>query len=96
MLRALIDAIAFIQAPANKETVMRILAKNLHLSRPEDAAGGYEQMKTLYDKRIFPTAEGIRNTIRLFESSNEKIRQLKTEDVIDDRIVRKLEKDGVF
>jgi NitT/TauT family transport system substrate-binding protein len=96
MLRALVDAIAFIQAPANKEAVMRILAKNLHLSRPEDAAAGYEQMKTLYDKRIFPTAEGIRNTIRLFESSNEKIRQLKAEDVIDDRIVRKLEKEGLF
>jgi NitT/TauT family transport system substrate-binding protein len=96
MLRALVDAIAFIQAPANKEAVMRILAKNLHLSRPEDAAAGYEQMKTLYDKRIFPTAEGIRNTIRLFESSNEKIRQLKADDVIDDRIVRKLEKEGLF
>jgi ABC-type nitrate/sulfonate/bicarbonate transport system substrate-binding protein len=95
-LRALVDAIDFIQAPANKETVMRILAKNLHLSRPEDAAGGYEQMKTLYDKRIFPTAEGIRNTIRLFESRNEKIRQLKADDAIDYRIVRKLEKDGLF
>ena len=65
-------------------------------ARPEDAAAGYEEMKTLYDKRIFPTAEGIRNTIRLFENSNEKIRQLKTEDVIDDRIVKRLEKEGLF
>lgn len=96
MLRALVDAIVFIQAPANKEAVMRILAKNLQLPRPEDAAAGYEQMKMLYDRRIFPTAEGIRNTIRLFENSNEKIRQLKTEDVIDDRIVKRLEKEGLF
>jgi hypothetical protein len=33
--------------------------------------------------------------MRLFEG-NEKIRQLKIEDVIDDRIVRKLEKEGLF
>jgi hypothetical protein len=65
------------------------------MSRAEDAAEGYERMKTIYDKRIFPTAEGIRNTMRLFED-NEKIRQLKIEDVIDDRIVRKLEKEGLF
>lgn len=96
MLRALVDTISFIQTPANKESVMKTLAKHLLLSRPEDAAAGYEQMKILYDKRIFPTAEGIRNTMRLFENTNEKIRQLKVEDTIDDRIVKKLEKEGVF
>ena len=30
------------------------------------------------------------------ERSNEKIRQLKAEDMVDDRIVRKLEKEGAF
>ena len=96
MLRALVDTISFIQNPANKEIVMKTLAKRLLLSRPEDAVAGYEQMRTLYDKRIFPTAEGIRNTMRLFENTNDKIRQLKIEDTIDDRIVKKLERDGVF
>jgi len=96
VLRSLVDAIAFIQSPANKNLVMKSLAKALHLPRAEDAAEGYERMKTYYDKRIFPTAEGIRNTMRLFEGTNEKIRQLKIEDVIDDRILRKLEKEGLF
>ena len=53
-------------------------------------------MTTIYDKRIVPTREGIRNAMRLFESTNEKIRQLRIEDVIDDRIVKKLEKEGLF
>ncbi|MDZ4343644.1 MAG: ABC transporter substrate-binding protein, partial [Candidatus Binatia bacterium] len=95
-LRALVDTIVFIQTPANKETVMKSLTKALHLQRAEDAAEGYERMKTYYDKRIIPSADGIRNTMRLFENTNEKIRQLKIEDVIDDRIVRKLEKEGLF
>jgi NitT/TauT family transport system substrate-binding protein len=96
VLRALIDAIGFIQAPANKEAVKRTLAKSLHLASAEDAAEGYERMKTIYDRRIVPTAEGIRNTMRLFEGTNDKIRQLKIEDVIDDRIIKKLEKEGLF
>jgi ABC-type nitrate/sulfonate/bicarbonate transport system substrate-binding protein len=96
ILRALVDAIDFMKAPANKEAVKRSLAKALHLSNPEDAAEGYERMKTIYDRRIVPTVEGIRNTMRLFESTNEKIRQLKIEDVIDERIVKKLEKEGLF
>jgi ABC-type nitrate/sulfonate/bicarbonate transport system substrate-binding protein len=96
VLRSLVEAIAFIQSPANKEAVTRTLAKSLQMARAEDAAEGYERMKTIYDKRIFPTSEGIRNTMRLFEGANEKIRQLKIEDVIDDRIVRKLEKEGLF
>lgn len=96
MLRALVDTIVFIQTPANKEAVKQSLAKSLHLSNVEDAAEGYERMKTIYDKRIVPTSEGIRNAMRLFESTNEKIRQLRIEDVIDDRIVRKLEKEGLF
>ena len=95
-LRALVDTIVFIQTPANKETVMKSLTKALHLQRVEDAAEGYERMKTYYDKRIIPSADGIRNTMRLFENANEKIRLLKIEDVIDDRIVRKLEKEGLF
>jgi hypothetical protein len=62
----------------------------------EDAEEGYQLMKSLYEKRVYPNAGGIRNAIRLLGTSNEKIRQLKAEDVIDERIVRKLEKEGIF
>jgi hypothetical protein len=53
-------------------------------------------MKTLYEKCIYANTDGIRNAIRLLGVSNEKIRQLKAEDTIDKRIVRKLEKEGAF
>ena len=96
VLTALVEAIAFIQDPANKAPVMKSLAKGLYLPRAEDAAEGYEIMKTLYERRIYPTVEGIQNTIRLLGTTNEKIRGLKAEDVIDDRIVKKLEQKGLF
>ena len=62
----------------------------------EDTADGYEVIKTLYERKIYPTADGVRNTIRLLGASNEKIRGLRAEDLIDDRTVRKLEQKGLF
>jgi hypothetical protein len=75
---------------------MTSLHKGLRLARFQDAEEGYELMRTLYERRIYPNADGIRNAIRLLGTSNEKIRQLKAEDMVDDRLVRKLEKEGAF
>ncbi|HKY06654.1 MAG TPA: ABC transporter substrate-binding protein [Candidatus Binatia bacterium] len=95
-LRAMVEAIAFINNPANKPAVVKTLARELRLSKVEDAQAGYEVMRTLFDKRIYPNAEGLRNVVRLLGKSSEPIRKLKVEDIIDDRVVRKLEKEGLF
>ena len=95
-LRAMVETIAYINNPNNKAAVMRSLAKDLRLSKVEDAQAGYDMMKTLYDRRIYPNVDGLRNVIRLLGGSSEPIRKLKVEDIIDDRIARKLEKEGLF
>jgi hypothetical protein len=76
--------------------VMRTLAKDLRLSKVEDAEAGYDQMRTLYDKKIYPNADGLRNVVRLLAGSSEPLRKLKVESIIDDRVVKKLEKEGLF
>jgi len=96
VLRALVDAIGFIMEPGNKALVMKSLAKGLRLSRVEEAAEGYDNMVSFYERRIYPSVEGIRNTLRLLGTVNEKIRPLKAEDLVDDRFVRKLEREGRF
>ena len=45
---------------------------------------------------MFPNVEGINNAIRLLGIGNEKIRQLKAANLVDDSIVKKLEKEGLF
>jgi ABC-type nitrate/sulfonate/bicarbonate transport system substrate-binding protein len=96
VLRSMVDAIAFIHKPENKSVVMKSLARGLRLAKVEDAEAGYEMMKVLYDRRIFPNVAGLRNVIRLLGRTNEQIRRLKVEDIIDDRVARKLEKEGLF
>jgi len=96
VFRGLLDAVAFIRNPGNKADVIKILAKGMRLPRVEDAEEGYQSMVGLYEKKLYPSVEGIRNVIRLLGTTNEKIRRLKAEDLVDDSIVKKLERDGRF
>ena len=93
-LRALIKAIGFIQDPTNKQAVMLSLTKWLRLSQMQGAEELYDRMKVLYDPRITPTKEGLQNALRVLGRINPKLGALKVEDLLDDRIARKLEKEG--
>jgi NitT/TauT family transport system substrate-binding protein len=96
VLRGIVDSMAFIAQPDNKPAVLKSLVKGLRLAMVEQAIEGYESLPLLYTRRIYPTVEGVRNVIRLLGLTNEKIRKLKAEDLVDDRFVRKLEKEGRF
>jgi hypothetical protein len=92
----LLDGVAFIRNPENKSQVVRSLAKGLRLKRIEDAEEGYQSMLDLYERKIFPSVDGVRNVIRLLGAGNEKIRRLKAEELVDDSVVKKLEREGRF
>lgn len=96
VLRALLDSLAFIRNPENKPRALRSLAKGLRLQRVEDAEEGYQNIVGLYERKISPSVDGVRNVIRLLGATNEKVRRLKAEELVDDSVVRKLEKEGRF
>jgi hypothetical protein len=50
-------------------------------------------MRILYDRRIIPTREGIQNALRVLGKADSKFAKLKPDDLIDDRIARKLERE---
>ena len=92
-LKALAKAIAFIQDADNKPIVLRSLTKWLRLARPEDAEAGYETIKNVYDRRLNPTKEGLRNALRILNKFDAKFGRLNPEDLVDERFTRKLEKE---
>ena len=96
VLRAFVETVSFILESTNKAAVMKSLAKGLRLPRLDDASEGYERVINLYERRIYPNVEGIRSTIALLGATNENIRRLKAEDLIDERFVKKLEQEGGF
>ena len=50
----------------------------------------------LYNRRLFPTIDGVRNTLRILDRVDPKFGRMKVETLVDERIVRKLEREGVF
>jgi len=96
VIKALLDAAAFIRNPENKTQVVKSLTKGLRLKRGEDAEESYQSLVGIYEQKIYPSVDGVRNVIRLLGAGNEKIRRLKAEDLVDDSLVRRLENDGRF
>lgn len=92
-LRSLAKAITFIQKPENKPAVLRSLAKWLRLPHSEDAEAGYETIRSGYNPRLGATKEGLRNALRILSKVDAKFSRLKVEDLVDERITRKLEKE---
>jgi ABC-type nitrate/sulfonate/bicarbonate transport system substrate-binding protein len=93
-LKALVRANRFIQEKSNAAAVTRSLTKWLRL--PNNELGGelYERMRLLYDRSIIPTRDGIQNALRLLSKTDPKFAKLKVDDLVDDRIARRLEKEG--
>jgi len=92
----LLDGVAFIRIPENKPQVVESLAKGLRLKRIDDAEEGYQSMLSIYERKMYPSVDGVRNVIRLLGAGNEKIRRLKAEELVDDSVVKRLEKEGRF
>ena len=88
-----IEALAFSVAPKNKPVVIKSLMHNLKVdsSSAEDA---YQDLLRGVDRKPVPSLEGLRNVQRLLKMRNPKIGEIKAEDIIDNRIMRKLEDSG--
>ena len=48
---------------------------------------GYDFMRKMYTRRIYPSVEGIRNSLRVLTLTNDKCGRLKAEELVDERIV---------
>ena len=93
-LKALIRANRLIQDKSNQPAVIRSLRKWLRIPPTQDVEDIYERMSLLYDRTIAPTRAGIQNALRVLSKADVKFAKLKADDLVDDRIARRLEKEG--
>ncbi len=94
VLRGLSESVVFILSPKYKPVVLKTIMQHLRISDPATAEEGYQDLLTGLEKKPFPSIEGLRNTQRLLKPRNPKLETIKVEDLIDDRIVRRLEESG--
>jgi ABC-type nitrate/sulfonate/bicarbonate transport system substrate-binding protein len=89
-LKAEIEALAFAFAPKNKPAMIRLLMRRLKT----DAAGaedGYADLVGGIERRPFPSLDGLRNIQRLMKIRSPKVGEVKAEDIIDGRIMQRLD-----
>lgn len=93
-MKALVEAIAYLLDPANKENVTRAMATNLRLTNPSEADEAYKAVVNAYERVPYPTIEGMKRLHGLLTSINPKLADAKVETMIDDSFVQKLDTSG--
>jgi ABC-type nitrate/sulfonate/bicarbonate transport system substrate-binding protein len=93
LLKAEIEAIAFSLAPKNKSTIIKTFMRRLKIDAGA-AEEGYADLQRALDRKPYPSPEGLRNVQRLMKIRSPKIGEVKAEEVIDGRIMRKLDESG--
>jgi NitT/TauT family transport system substrate-binding protein len=94
VVTALTESVAVILAPANKPLVLKSLMKNLRISDPSLTEEAYQEQRLTLSRKPYPSLDGLRNAQRLMALQNPKIANLKIEEIIDPRFVRKLDEGG--
>jgi len=92
-LKSEVEALAFAMAPKNKPAVIKLLMKRLK-TEAAGAEEGYQDLLRGVDRKPFPSLEGMRNIQRILKPRNPKLGDIKVENVVDDRIMRKLDESG--
>jgi NitT/TauT family transport system substrate-binding protein len=95
VVRAILQAHAFILNPANRTRVVEVMTTQLALKSQQDAAAVYDDLVKFYVfKKPYPTRDGFANVIAEVEKSVPKAAGIKYEDVVDNSILEKLDKSG--
>lgn len=94
VVTALTEGLAFVQLPANKPVVVKILMKHLRVTDPAVVEDGYQDHLSTLNRKPYPSIDGLRSAQRLMAQQNPKVAALKLEDLVDARFVRKLDESG--
>ena len=94
ILMVLVDSLAFTLAPLNKSIVVRTIMRRLQIDDPKVSEEGYQDLLTSIERKPFPSLEGLRNIRRLMATQNPKAANVKVEELIDARLIRKLDENG--
>ena len=77
-----------------KPAVLKVLSRRLNIADPSVAEDSLQDLYKRMEKKPYPSAEGLRNIQRFMQARNPKVGQIKVQDLIDDSIMRELDKSG--
>jgi ABC-type nitrate/sulfonate/bicarbonate transport system substrate-binding protein len=94
ILMALVESLAYTLSAANKGVVAKTMMRRFHIDDPAIADEGYQDLLTSIERKPLPSLEALRNIRRLMAAQNPKAANVKVEELIDARLIRKLDENG--
>lgn len=95
-LRAMSEAQSFVLSPLKRQAVLRVMSKRLSITDPAVAEDSLNDLLKRLEKKPLPQLDALRNIQRFLATRNPKVGQVKLEELIDDSIVRELDKSGYY
>ncbi len=80
--------------PVNKMVVVKTMMRRFQISDPAVAEEGYQDYLTSVERKPIPNLDGMRNIRRLLAMLNPKAASVKIEELIDGRLISKLDESG--
>ena len=96
VIKALVEAVAFINKPANKDRVIASLREGLKLKSVAETMPFYETTLRTFDSTYTIPVKGMEAFIAILSEKDPAVAKLKAEDTVDGRFVSNLEKSGFF
>ena len=94
ILMTLVESLAFSMAPANKSVVIKTMMRRFQISDPVVGEEGYQDYLTSVERKPIPSLDGMRNIRRLMALLNPKAASVKIEELVDGRLIHKLDDSG--
>jgi NitT/TauT family transport system substrate-binding protein len=93
VIKAVIEGMAFSLSPARKQETLKVIQRYLKVDA-QAAEEGYKDMLIGFDRKPYPSSKAVVNIVRLMKTRNPKVGKVRPEDVIDDRILKRLDESG--
>jgi ABC-type nitrate/sulfonate/bicarbonate transport system substrate-binding protein len=94
ILMTLVESLAFSLAPVNKGIVIKTMMRHFKITDSTVGEEGYQDYLTSVERKPIPNLDGMRNIRRLLALLNPKTASVKIEELVDDRLIRKLDESG--
>src|SRR5262249_23002683 len=92
MVRAMAEAVHYYKT--QKEDAIKIMRKHTGGQNPAAVEGTYTAYRELLVEDVYPTLEGLKNTLEIQATLDPKAAKAKVEDFVDVRFVDELKKSG--
>jgi|SRR5262245_21466353 len=93
-MKALIEGEHYVMAPSNRSRVIKTIMNRLKLADPTIAEEGLADAVSEFDRRPYPSIEGLKNMQRLLATQNPRLADVNPATLMDLTLMRKLEENG--